>query len=222
MDHIILPSQGVVLTSEKFINTINLKEVIPAGYNVKGILVDFPENLKGVRLLMGNECVAVFDKSMQGNLSKFMIYTALLHHVYSELELVYDKQWLQTQEEYLEEDDIASVVSYGEIVEIFDGVQYRYGRLVHRRKTLTGIARRVITKGVQVKIPMVRFNIEKADPELKTALVSVKQTIRTKDLTDKDIETFIEKYKLEIVGNYGIIMNNIIYADGVARLMYTF
>lgn len=224
-----LKSETVVLTSENNKYTICLnkenKRVIPRDHDVSGIFIEFPPHLVEVRVIIGNSHVAVFDRDMQTDLSTFPLYLTLSKYMYTELELVYDKEWLLGQEEHTFVDEYVEEEELGDEATIWDGYEYHEGRTVMRRQVPTGKQVRKITKGVSVALPTIVFNIKyRCDENANHVYVDipVKQKIKLADLDSDYKEKLIQTHDMKVFGQYGIVKNYIRYGGGTAGLKIIF
>ena len=218
-------SERTVLTSENNKYTICLNEeyerIIPIEHDVSGIIIEFPPQLLEVCVLFGKSRVAIFDRDMRTDLSTFPLYLTLSQYIYTELELVFDKEWLMGQEEYTYVDEYVEEETLGDEVVIWDGHEYREGRTVMRRQVPTGKQVRTITKGVSVTVPTIVFNVEHRNDSNGVPNyvdVPVKQKLDLVDLDSDYKERLIQQHNMKVMGNYGIVTNYIRYSGGMAGL----
>lgn len=219
---IIVDSEQVTLTSINFKHSIclnnEINRIIPEVYNVRGISVDFPPELDSIRVVIGNQTVATFDRDMVDDLKTFPIYLSLCVYMYCRLEFDYNKQWIYDNEEYTYEDEYVEDCWFGDEVEIFDGNEYYIGQKVFREKKPTGNKTRVITKGVTVTVPKIVFDIEPMDKNLVEIRVPVKQKINLTGADDGYREYLTNKYDMKD----GFVTNTLYYKSGMAGLTNVF
>jgi hypothetical protein len=164
MEQIVIPPKKVGLTSEKFIYKLALNRensrIVPFSYDIIGIDIDFPKELNEVRIRIGGSSIITFDSNSKSQLASFPIYLTLSRNMYTFIEFVYDKEWLEKQQEYQFEDEYTEKIEYKEDVEIFDGESYYIGSRVVRKYTPTGNKIRTISKDVDVIIPKFILKVE--------------------------------------------------------------
>lgn len=226
MEQIIIPEQTIYLTSEKYRHKIYFNRydysIIPLKHDITGISLEFPDILKQVRVYIGNNCIAIFDRDMKDDLAKFPIYLTLATYMYTDIELVYDKKWLEQNEGYAYEDEYIEAIEYGDDIEIYDGYDYQFGKKVIRKKVPSGKQTRTITKSVELRAPQITVGIAYNESREKK-LVSVKQKIDLSTVDGAYMHRLISNHNMRIINDHYGYVNNVIYYTGeIAGLKYSF
>jgi hypothetical protein len=152
------------------------------------------------------------------------------------LVLVYDKAWIESQEEYVYEDEYQEIeeIDEGEEYTIFDGYDYRTGAVVYTKTVPTGKQVKKIIKGVDVVIPNLTLKVVKQAPTNQPFEVPFRYKIDLKKLREdsrNNKKIIYEDYKQRLVENNGLveidedtgyITNKIRYTFGMAGLVYSF
>lgn len=228
--HAYSPSREVELTSENPIYRISLsgdsRGLIPTRCDVTGVHLMFPDNLKEVRVRIGANVVAVFDREViSEELRTFPIYASLCRYMCISMELVYCANWLAENEEYVYEDEYAVVKEYGESAEIFDGYSCYRGQLVTRRRVPTGDKFRRIVKGVAVNTPPITFDIAERTGMVYHAEVPVLEKIKLSELDGEYRDRLVSEFDMKphhVYPEYGIVTNKLRYVGNMAGLQYMF
>lgn len=188
MTEIIVKSQTTCLTAENNKHRTRLNKerderIIPEGYDISGVnFTNQPAWLVNVNILCMGSIIASFDQNNLPNLASFPIYVSLSPYAYIDIELEFDKNWLEKQEEYEMVDEIIEEVEHSDTeIEVFDGAEYHIGKVVRRKLVPTGRKVRKVIKGVEITIPSMTFKIKKNN---KTSIpriveVPVRQKINT-------------------------------------------
>ena len=215
-----LPEETICLRSQDNVKSICLNlerhRKVPDGYNIHGILVDFPENLDSIQICIGNSVLAVFTSSMKSELAIFPIYLELSRYMYTHIEFVYNKEWLRQNETILSDDEYIEQIEYDdEEQEIFDGHEYHVGRVVSRKQVPTGNKLRGPAK---VTLPKVTMLCERNDLDTDT-IVEVPVLEKVKNM-DETYRRYLETNRGLNADEYAI--NVIVYRSGMAGLKYVF
>lgn len=237
MDSIVIPEQvfprgQLLVTSEKPVYKIDLTcddkdvQVVPPKHDIVGMLMDFPEYLEEVFILIGNQKVSVFDRQRKVDLENFPIYLTLASYMNTSLQLEFNTEWLKTLETYEMVEEYEEVQDYGEEAEVYDGYEIHFGRIVTRREIPTGRMVKKITGGASITIPKITLKLQQNTHVAKNAnRVSI--PVRNKiNLTrfDKDyIEHLKQNFNLDIKDEKtGYVNNNLLYGGSMAGLQYSF
>lgn len=160
---VVVEPQTVPLTSTNFIYSVPItnNHDIPKDHDIVKTLFEFPDNLDHIRLIIGGQLIAIFDKTRYNNLEVFPIYRSLLQYYNTYFELVYDKKWLYENETTEDQDEYREVETFGPETIVYDNGDYFTGSLVTRHREPTGNKVRTIVKPVSVEIPKIVFVLEK-------------------------------------------------------------
>lgn len=202
---------------------INLREHIPDEYDITGIHMEFPENLKNIKISFGNNSI-IFDKDMTEYMKTFPFYLTLCKYLNVNMYFIYDNDWIDSNieyemvDEYIEEDDL------GEEATIWNGYEYYTGELVMgTKKVPTGKKVRNILKGVEIKTPKIIFDIEKINHNTDSVTQKIRQNIDISVIREDYIENLIKNFNLITMENgNSYIDNKIIYNCGFANVFYNF
>lgn len=197
--------------------------IVPENHDVIGIDLRVLEHLDTLRIWMGGQLVATFDKHTFPNLTNFPLYLTKSYYYYTHIEFVFDKKWLLDREEFEMVDEYREVEEYGDMEEVFDGYEYHIGQVVMRRKILTGNTVKRITGKVEVEVPTLQFKLipaERGGPD--TTIVPIRERVYLPNYDDDTKEVMASKHDLEILdGTTGYITNYIRYCKGLAGLQYS-
>lgn len=222
---ILSPRTGQIrVTSEDNIYKIKINnedKILPPGYDITGIEMAFPPELQEVRLWIGGQDVAIFDREKLNDLERFPIYLTQLQFHAKQLHLVYDKAWLEQREEFVEEDVYEEVIDYDNKIKIFDGNEYYMG---HPVKQIA--VRKRVSKGYPVGLSAITFNLERntsSSSDTRTYTTPVQQKINISDVDNNTLERWKAQHNLRVLDDtYGVLTNTLYYSQGLAGLKYFF
>lgn len=224
---IYLKEEKIKLTSNNPTHIINLNNnsnntlLIPNNYDITSMCLSFPDELKEVYIIIGNQSVAFFDKELEKELQEFPIYLSLCKNMIVYLKLVYYENFIKEKEEFIYEDEYKEIEIYGEEQEFFDGNEYYWGSPVLRKNEPTGNKIRKVINGVIVNIPEIIFIIEKRK-KYEIIETPVYQKISLQNTDNTYMELLKTKYNLKIRNGYGIVTNSLRYISNLAGLKYSF
>lgn len=243
ISQVIIPSKSVVITdnthtpimveNSKYryatcdkLNTINLNNLeLLEGYDITGIHMEFPDNLKHIVIKFGNNCI-FFDKDMQEYIKTFPIYLTLCKYINIYISFIYHDDWFDQNIEYEEVKEYKEVEEYSEEeVTIWDGDEYHTGKIVLGTKMEeTGKIIRKITKGAEVVLPEIRFDIAKIEHKASCVRHIVRQKIILKDtITGEYKNKLVKNHNMALIDdNTAYIDNEIIYMSNIMSLYYIF
>jgi hypothetical protein len=162
---VVIEPKTVQLDSTSNIYSLKLTDHpdIPKGYNISKTFFDFPDNLLEIRLFIGGQLVAKFDKTKYNNLETFPIYMSLLPYDIVVLDFVYDRTWLYENETVEDQDEYKYVETFGPETTVYNEEENSYytGKTVIRNREPTGNKVRTITKPVSLGVPKIIFVVEK-------------------------------------------------------------
>lgn len=204
--------------------TIVLRKEIPNGYDIAGIHIDeFPENLKYIIIEFGGVHSNIkFDSDMIDYMKSFPFYLTLCENFNVNMKFVYDEKWFESNQEYIMEDEYIDVEELGDEVTIFDGNEYHTGQIVNNYKKPTGKKVRKVTKGPDVIIPKVTFDIVLSIKDKSIAMEQiVKQKLDLRSLrreigSEEKLNIFINDV-LKVKHNFKEIDENTCYIDNIVR-----
>lgn len=240
-------SYEIIKTDEKFVTLssqsistywykINLRNEIPKEYDIiEGMDFEFPEHLDYMFLEIGGHRIKIDKDDFKKEISTLPLYLSEAKCAEFHLVLVYDKAWIESQEEYVYEDEYKEIeeIDEDEHCTVFDGYYYHTGVVVHTNIVPTGKQVKKIIKGVDVVIPNLILKVVKQAPtnlpfempfRYKIDLKKIREDNRVKNLIYEDYkQRLVENYGLvEIDEDTGYITNKLRYISGLAGLMYTF
>lgn len=226
MNPLIYSTGPVQLDSDHNTYKIRLNDehnrIVPENQDITGIGFEVPEYLNAIRIWMGGQLVATFDKHTFPNLTNFPLYLTKSYYYYTHIEFVFDKKWLFDREKFEMVDEYREVEEYGDMEEVFDGYEYHTGQVVTCRKILTGNTVRQVTEKVEVEVPTLQFKLtpgERGGPDI---IVPVRQRVHLPNYDDKIREVMMSKHDLEILDDTtGYITNYIRYCQGLCVLQYS-
>lgn len=207
-------------------NTIILNnEILLNGYDITGIHMDFPDNLKHIVISFADQSI-IFDKDMQEYMKTFPIYLTLCSYLYINISFIYDDDWFNSNIEFVSVKEYKEVDEYSdEKVTIWDGYEYHTGYIVTETKMVpTGNIVSKVTKGVEVTLPEIRFDVAKIEHNKKALSHPVKQKFKlSDDIPPEYKKRLFEKYNLTLIDEKtGYIENKLIYNSGLISLYYRF
>jgi preprotein translocase subunit YajC len=198
-----IPPNNYYFKVHNNVNSITLNDLeLLKGYDITGIHMEFTDNLKHIVIKFGNSCI-FFDKDMQEYLKTFPIYLTLSKYLNIYISFIYDDDWFDKNIEYEEVKEYEEVDEYSdESVTIWDGDEYHTGKIVlGRRMEETGKMIKKITKGAEVVLPEIRFDIAKIKHKDGTVRCPVRQKITLKP-------TMNDEYKNKLVKNHNLTLIN--------------
>lgn len=226
MNKVYIKKQNIRLTSNNPSHTITLNSdlIIPKNNDITNIFLSFPDELKEIFIIIGNQTVAFFDRELETELQSFHIYISLCKYLNVELKLVYYDNFIKEREEFIYEDEYNEIESFGEKQEFFDGNEYCWGRPVLRKKEPTGKKIRKVINGVIVNIPEIMFIIKERDLNINNEIIetSVYQKISLKNIDNTYMEILKSKHNFKIRNGYGVVNNKLRYMSNLAGLKYSF
>lgn len=219
---IIVPPETHILPSDH--PRINLREIIPDHYDITGIHIDFPHNLKHIVIEIGGINSIVFDKDMTEYMKTFPIYLTLCKYMDVMISFIYDTNWIDSNTEYEILDEYTKQDVLGKEVTIWDGYEYHKGEIVLESKNIpTGKHIRKVTKSIEVLTPTIIFDIEEINYNMTSLSQNIIQKIDISNISNDDKKRLIEQFNLNIIGTgIGYIDNKILYRNGMAKLYYNY
>lgn len=237
MQSLIIPSKTVTITDNTYYpivpkgkmygtyekeNTINLRDIeLLKGYDIVGIHVEFPDNLKYIVIIIGQTHL-IYDKHMQEYLKTLPIYLTLCKYFEVYISFIYDDEWFEKNIEFVEFKEYEEEDEYGDEVTIWDGYEYYTGNIVLGKiKKETGKMLRKITRGAEVTLPEIRFDISNVKHKNDYITHPIRQRIT---IIDKNyMDRLIKSDNLTMIDeNSGYIDNKIVYYHGFGSLYYSF
>ena len=232
----VLPEKNIQVNSSSFKSYrhyIDLIAEIPEGYDIKGTDFEYPDNLSSVLLELNGATVpfdiTYLDEECFGMLKDFPIYLTSSKYTSIKLVFVYNKKWVESQEEFVYVNEYKEIEEKGEEnVTIFDGHEYHTGTVIHKNMVPTGNTVKKVTRGVDVTIPKITFILTEKEQRNNPFAIPFKQKIHLKNFDDKK---YYEKYKRNLIENYGFeeidedrgyITNEMRYIHGHVGVKYDF
>jgi hypothetical protein len=155
---------------------IKLRDYIPPEYDITGIHIDFPENLKNIQIEMGGCCQnIIFYSDMTEYMKTFPFYLTLCKYIEIYIVFVYDEKFVDSQIKYEMVDEYIEKEKHGEEVTIYDGYDYHTGNIVTIQKILTGNKVPIVVQGLEINTPIVKIDIAINE------ITPLKNQIRTAD-----------------------------------------
>lgn len=192
-------------------------------FDISGVKMEFPEHLDSIRIYMGGAPVVTFSGAYMNEFLSFPIYFSLCNYFEIDIELIYNKEWIQNQCQFHE------VPAYREIitestrwVEAMIRGEVQRVHPIKRRFEPTGAMEKVCVFSPEVQIPRIEFiTCPAMDPRPKWFEMPVRQKIPIPDEASY-LERLKEKYHLEIVNGEAFVTNTLRYMQGFAGLSISF
>lgn len=160
MENIILKKVVKSITIENFSYEykIGLDNIIPKGYDITGINLDWSIDILCIHIEIGGSIIASFYETSINNLSKYRIYLSLLKYHTANIIIVYKNDWIKENSFYYDSDEFKEIIEFGENVEIYNEYnEFQIGKLVYRKSSPIKIRKNMCN----MIIPQIIIKIEK-------------------------------------------------------------
>lgn len=230
------------LQDERFSRKYDDAVDIPRKYDIKSLVIVDPHDcLEKIRVLIGKSVIMTFDRedfSKGQNILPMGLYLTKSTCMYSELEFIYNKDYIEEHSEYVWQDEYKEeVITSDTEEEYYDGCDYHYGYRVTRKQVPTGQKIKVVTKGPEVTVPELRFTIQEASFEdYDSVSIPFWETIRVDPSVDTEyIRKLVTRNKFQTLNGMSIdeaiengkpfngrVENILRYSGGMASKLYVF
>lgn len=245
-NNIVLPSETIELRTLEYNVRLNSEgnNDIPKKHDITSlVIVNPPEYLDKIVLMIGNSSTMTFDKEDFDNGQNLFpdgLFLSKSVYFYNDLVFHYNEEYVKEHQTKTLVDEYAEEVIVSDTEEeYFDGYDYQYGRRVTRTRKPTGHKIEVVTKGADVIVPELRLTIAPGD---EASDASIKQPFWEKILVNpKDdeekrvIRRLVDNYKFHTIDGtpvedaiaigkpfYGKVQNILHYTNGMAAKTYVF
>lgn len=225
MSTIVIAPKEHCITTNKIV--YNLRDIIPAHHNIRAIRTTFDENIKSIKIRIGDISIDFVDAE---KLAALPVYLTLCKYVNVEIIIIYDTDYIAGLMEYEMVDETIEETEYSDdIVTIFDGFDYHTGNIVTTKEVPTGNKIKRATRGAIITSPELSFDLFDVATPAPTEPYIHKFRQRIKISGGGDDADYIklleEKYGLIRCDDdlsFGYIDNELIYHSGLAGLRYYF
>ena len=218
---VISPKEHCIVTNKI---VYNLRDIIPAHHNIRAIRMTFDENIKRVKIRIGDIGIN-FHKPEK--LAVFPIYLTLCKYVNVFFDIEYDADFIAGLMEYEMVDETIEEEEYSEdVVTVFDGYDYHTGNIVTTKEVPTGNKIKRVTRGATIISPEIKidlFQLNAAPASTKPYIHKFRQRIKISgDGADAGAGEGYGLTRCEDDPQFGYVDNELIYHSGLAGLRYHF
>lgn len=222
--NITLPEEKVNILHNSFLVTLNkegTERIVPQEYDIKGISLEFTDKMKEVRIQIGGQTIARFDKDMKDDLKKFPIYLTLSTYHYTCIEFVFD---IDNELQYDEVDEYEEVIEEtGEEMEFVDRYgEVHWGKQCIKKMVPNGRKKQISKKQIEVTIPTLQIELEQNNHTSDKKDIKFREKIDLTKVDDKYRQRLVETRNLTILNDkIGMVDNYLRYASNMAGVYYS-